>query len=342
VVADRQIKVGLVGCGGIGREHLKVWQDVSGGKVVAVCDVSEESAGKAAQTCGADAYTDLAEMLDKADIDAVDICTLSGLHAQQGIMALAAGKHVMLEKPIDIDIKKVDKLLDMADKSGLVVGCIFNNRAGAEIRKAKQLIDEGALGRIISGSAYVKWWREQGYYDSADWRGTWALDGGCFSNQAIHAIDQLCWMCGPVKEVNSCHVETAMHDMEAEDFGVAMVTFESGAHGVIEATTCCYPGMEMKTEIFGTKGSAVFEASKVTAFDVRGQDINLVSQSEHEGSGRSDPLAIGFAGHAAQLKDFVECIRQGREPMVGGREARVAVDALTKMYNKAGITKLGT
>ena len=341
-MTDRDIKVGLVGCGGIGGEHLKVWQNISGGKVVAVCDVSGENARNASQTCGARAYTDLAEMLERADIDAVDICTLSGLHAQQGMMALAAGKHVMLEKPIDIDINKVDKLLDMGDKTGLVVACIFNNRVGTEIRRAKQLIDEGALGRIISGSTYIKWWRGQDYYDSADWRGTWALDCGCFSNQGIHAIDQLCWMCGPVKEVEFCHIETAMHDMEAEDFGIAVVTFESGARGVIEATTCCYPGMQMKTEIFGTKGSAVFEGDKVTTFDVRDRDIDLVSEHKEESDGRSDPLAIGLAGHAAQLLDFVECIKDGREPMVSGREARVAVDALTKIYNKAGIAKLGT
>ncbi|MGB9619898.1 MAG: Gfo/Idh/MocA family protein, partial [Armatimonadota bacterium] len=235
-----------------------------------------------------------------------------------------------------------DKLLEMADRSGLVLASIFNNRAGKEIRRANQLIREGALGRLISGSTYIKWWRAQSYYDKDAWRGTWALDGGCLSNQGIHAIDQLCWMCGPVKEVNYCHIETAMHRMEAEDFAVAALTFESGARGVIEATTCCYPGMSIRTEVFGTNGSAVFEGSRVVSFEVQDGKVDLGEQTAAKADGRSDPLAIGLEGHMAQLTDFVNCIRTGAQPIVPGREARVAVDALTKLYNAAGITKLGT
>ena len=309
---------------------------------MAVCDIIEERAKAASEECGGEVFTDMAEMLAKAEIDAVDICTFSGLHAEQAMMAIQAGKHVMVEKPIDIDIKKVDKLLEVADKSGLILGCIFNNRAAAEIRKANELIQQGKLGKLISGSTYIKWWRAQSYYDSAEWRGTWTLDGGVFSNQGIHAIDQLVWMCGPVKEVNFCHIETAMHKMEAEDVGIALLTFESGAHGVIEATTSCYPGMSMKTEIYGTKGSATFEGSSVVEFKSRDGEIDLASQDAAKSDGRSDPLAIGMEGHSAQLLDFVNCIRDGSQPLVTGREARVAVDALTKLYAKAGAPKLGT
>lgn len=342
-MSDKEIRIGFVGCGGIGGHHLKVWKDTPGAKVVAFCDIRRERAEKAAEGFGGgEIYTDMAEMLEKADIDAVDICTPSGLHAQQGIMALNAGKHVMVEKPIDIDIKKVDELIATADKTGLVLACIFQNRISPEIQKAHQLISEGKIGRIISGSTYIKWWRGQEYYDSDTWRGTWSLDGGCFSNQGIHAIDQLCWMCGPVKEVNFCHIETAMHKMEAEDVGIALLTFENGAHGVIEATTCCYPGMGMRTEIYGTKGSAQFEGSRVTQFKVQGEEIDLTQSEAEATDGRSDPMAIGLGGHAAQLLDFVNCIRDGGTTMVDGRAARVAVDALTKLYNKAGVTKLGT
>lgn len=341
-MTDTELKIGFVGCGGIGNEHLKLWQQTPGAKVVAVCDIVPEKAQKASETYGGQAFTDMAEMLDKVDVDAVDICTYSGIHADQGLMAVEAGKHVLVEKPIDIDIKKVDALIEAADKHGLVLACIFQNRIGSEILKAKELIDEGVLGKIISGSAYIKWWRAQSYYDSADWRGTWALDGGVFSNQGVHSIDQLCWICGPVKQVDSCHIQTAMHDMEAEDVGIAALTFESGAHGVIEATTCCYPGMGMKTEIYGTKGSAAFEGSKVATFKVRGEEVELSTEQLDETDGRSDPLAIGMVGHSAQLADFVKCVKQGGEPLVTGRSARLAVDTLTKIYNKAGIARLGT
>jgi len=341
-MAADEIRIGFVGCGGIGNHHLKVWQQTPGAKLVAVCDIVPERAQKAAETYGGEPFTDLAEMLDKVEFDAADICTFSGVHAENAMMCIQAGKHVMVEKPIDLDVKKVDKLLDMADASGLVLACIFNNRVGAEIRRANQLIQEGALGKLISGSTYIKWWRAQSYYDSDAWRGTWALDGGCLSNQGIHAIDQLCWMCGPVKEVNYSHIETAMHKMEAEDVGMVILTFENGAHGVIEGTTCCYPGMGMKTEVFGTKGSALFESNRVTKFEVQGEKIDLSSQEAQKADGRSDPLAIGLEGHAAQLLDFVNCIREGTQPLVTGREARVAVDALTKIYQRAGVPKIGT
>jgi len=341
---SEKVRIGFVGCGGIGGHHLKIWSAMEDAEITAVCDIVEEKARKASETYGGEVFTDMEEMLEKAEIDAVDICTWSGLHAEQAMMAIQAGKHVVVEKPIDIDIKKVDKLLELADKSDVVLTCIFQNRMGKEIQKAKQLIDEGALGRLITGSTYIKWWRAQSYYDQDAWRGTWKYDGGCFSNQGIHAIDQLCWMCGPVEEVNYCHIETAAHEMEAEDFGLAMVKFENGAVGVIEATTCCYPGLGMRTEIYGTRGSAVFEGSKVKLFKVQDEEIDLSGEQEQveQTDGRSDPLAIGLGGHEAQLVDFVNCIKTGKQPLVTGREARVAVDCLTKLYNKAGITKLGT
>lgn len=342
-MGDDVVRIGFVGCGGIGGAHLGIWEKTPGAKVVAVCDLVPERAQAASERMGgAEVFTDMAEMLEKADIDAVDICTYSGYHAQQAMMALNAGKHVMVEKPIDIDIKKVDQLLEMADKTGLILACIFNNRISPEIQKAHQLIQDGKLGRIISASVYIKWWRGQDYYDSGEWRGTWALDGGCFSNQGIHAIDQVCWMCGPVKEVNYCHIETAMHEMEAEDFGIAALNYENGAHGVIEATTCCYPGSSLKTEIFGTNGSAVFEGSRVVSFKVRDEEIDLSTKDEKAGDGSSDPLSIGLGGHAAQLYDFVQCIKNGTQPLVSGRSARMAVEVLTMMYNKAGVTKIGT
>lgn len=341
-MADTEVKLGLVGCGGIGNYHLDAWKQTPGVRIVAVCDIELDRAQKASEKYGGESYTDMAEMLKKADIDAVDICTFSGIHAEQGLMAIEAGKHVLVEKPIDIDIKKVDKLLDAADKSGLVLACIFQNRISPEIQRAKQLIDEGKLGKLISGSTYIKWWRGQDYYDADAWRGTWALDGGCFSNQGVHAIDQLCWLCGPVKEVNACHIETAMHKMEAEDFGVAAVTFENGAHGVIEATTCCFGGLGMRTEVFGDKGSAAFDGNRVVSFKVQGEEIELATQTDESTDGRSDPMAIGLAGHEAQFADFIKCINEGGEPLVSGRSARLAVDTLTKLYNKAGITKLGT
>ena len=342
-VSDNDLRIGFVGCGGIGSHHLKLWQKTAGAKVVAFCDNQPERADKAAEEYGGKAYYDLDVMLREADIEAVDVCTPSGLHADQSIAALQAGKHVLTEKPIDIDLVKIDKLIDIADNSGLKLACIFQSRFSPEIQRAHQLIMDGKLGRIISCSTYVKWYRAQDYYSSDAWRGTWALDGGVLGNQGIHSLDQFVWMAGPVAEVEYAHIETIEREIEAETFALAVCRFESGARGVVEATTNAYPGFGQRTEIFGTKGSAGFDGSQVVSFKIRDEEIDLTSKEEKDGDASTDPMALGLGGHQAQMLDFVLAIKHDRPVLCTGRDARVAVDCLNKIYNKAGIPKkLGT
>jgi predicted dehydrogenase len=343
-VAENVTTIGFVGCGGIGMHHLKIWQQIEQAKVVAVCDIIPERARKAAEMTGATPYTDMAEMLRSERFDAVDICTPSGLHAQQGIMAMEAGRHVLVEKPIDIDLAKIDRLIELADRTGLKLACIFQYRFSPQIQKANRLIREGKLGRIISCSTDVKWWRAQEYYSADAWRGTYALDGGVLGNQGIHSLDQLTWMAGPVAEVEYAHLDTIDRQIEAETFAIAVVRFESGARGVIEATTNCYPGMPTRTQIFGTKGSAEFDGHTVVKFSVPVEEIELETREEgQETDGRSDPMAIGLAGHHAQMLDFVLAIQEDRPVLCDGRSARVPVDCLNKIYRKAGVRqKIGT
>ena len=335
------VRIGLVGYGVIGIYHLDLWADVTGAKVVAVCDVIPERAKEAAEKFGAKAYTDYAEMIADAKLDAVDICTPSGMHAEQGILAAERGLHVLTEKPIDIDLAKVDRLIETADRAKVKLACIFQYRVGPEARLAKKLIDAGKLGRLLSCSAYVKWWRDQDYYETGAWRGTWALDGGVLSNQAVHSVDQMCYFCGPVADAEYAYVKTVARKIEAEDFAIAVVSFENGAKGVVEATTCAYPGVTTRTEIIGEKGSAWFEGPNVKSFEVLGEEIDITSESA-KADGRGDAKDIGLTGHAFQLQDFADAIREGREPFVTGRDARLAVDALTKIYRKAGAPRLGT
>ncbi|MCC6485387.1 MAG: Gfo/Idh/MocA family oxidoreductase [Armatimonadetes bacterium] len=340
-MADSDVRIGFVGCGGIGNEHLKIWQRTPGAKVVAVCDVVPERAAKAAELYSAEAFTDLTEMLKKADIEAVDICTPSGLHAEQSTEALEAGKHALTEKPIDINLDRIDKLIATADRTGLKLACIFQYRFSPEIQRAHQLIQGGRLGRLISGSTYIKWFRAQSYYSADDWRGTYRLDGGVLGNQGIHSLDQLCWMAGPVAEVDYAYIETIERDIEAETFAIAVCRFESGARGVVEGTTNCFPGFGTRTEIFGTKGSASFDGNTVTSFRIEGEEIDLTTKQDKDGDASSDPLALGLGGHAAQMLDFVQAIRQDRDVLCSGRDARVAVDCLNKIYQKAGAPPLG-
>lgn len=340
-MSDSDLRIGFVGCGGIGNHHLKLWQTTPGARVVAVCDNKPERAQKAAEEYGAEPFTDIAEMLKKADIEAVDICTPSGMHAEQGIASLEAGKHVLTEKPVDINLDRIDRLIETADRTGLKLACIFQYRFSPEIQKAHQLIQDGRLGRILSCSTYVKWFRAQSYYSADDWRGTWRLDGGVLSNQGIHSLDQLCWMAGPVAEVEYAYIDTIERDIQAETFAVAVCRFESGARGVVEGTTNAFPGFGTRTEIFGTKGSASFDSNRVVSFRIEGEEVDLASKDEKEGDASSDPMALGLGGHAAQMLDFVQSVRQDRPVLCSGRDARVAVDCLNKIYRKAGAPPLG-
>ncbi len=341
-MSDGDLRIGFVGCGGIGNHHLKVWESIPGAKVVAVCDNQPERAARAGEEHGAEVFTDMVEMLARADVEAVDICTPSGLHAEQGIAALESGRHVLVEKPIDIDLAKIDRLIDTADARNLKLSCIFQYRFSPEIQEARRQIQDGRLGRLLSCSTYVKWFRKQDYYSADAWRGTWALDGGCLANQGVHSLDQMTWMAGPVAEVEYAHIETIERDIEAETFGIAVVRFENGARGVVEGTTNCYPGFPTRTQIFGTKGSAEFDGNTVKSFKVEGEEIDLASTKPKDGDASSDPMALGLGGHAAQMVDFVQAIRTGRPVLCDGRSARVPVDCLNKIYRKAGVTgKIG-
>ena len=338
------LRIGVVGCGAMGQGHIGVWESVAGATVAAVCDADQARVTDTSDRIGARPFNDLDQMLSSGLIDTVDICTPSGMHADQGIAAARAGKHVLCEKPLDLNIDKVDRMIDECTRAGVTLGCVFQRRT---YRGAQQVVDairHGKMGQLLSCSAYLKWWRPQSYYGSGGWRGTWALDGGVLANQAIHAIDHLCWLAGPVAEVEYACVETRAHEMQAEDFAIAVLRFESGARGMIEGTTCCSPDLCSRVEVFGTKGSAQFDDATVRKYGLNGVDLlNTLDQVDEVIGGGSVPMAISMRGHSIILTDFVEAVATGREPMIPGREARMSVDALNKIYRKAfPDIKLGT
>ncbi len=330
-----ELRVGVVGVGAMGQAHLDVWAGTRGAVIAAVCDGNAARAVEVGTRFQAQPFTELDAMLDSGAVHAVDICTPSGLHADQGIAAARRGLHVLVEKPLDLNIEKVDRLIAECKSRGLTLGCIFQRRTYRGAQQVAQWVQEGAFGDILSCSAYVKWHRPQSYYDSADWRGTWALDGGVLANQAIHALDHLCWLAGPIAEVEYAHLST-QHDMEAEDFAVAVLRFESGARGVIEATTCCSPDLCSRIEMFGTLGSVAFDDATVVKLGLNGEDrMGALEQENERIGGGSLPMAISMKGHTILIQDFVDAIRDNRPPMVLASEARKSVDALNKIYAKA-------
>jgi predicted dehydrogenase len=319
----------------MGQGHLEVWAQTRDATVAAVCDGNEQRAAETARRFSGRPFTDLDSMLDSGLIDAVDICTPSGLHADQGIAAARRGLHVLVEKPLDLNIAKVDRLIAECESRGLTLGCIFQRRTYRGAQQVARMVRGGDFGDVLSCSAYLKWYRAQSYYDSAGWRGTWALDGGVLANQAIHAIDHLCWLAGPVAEVEFAHLSTT-HAMEAEDFAIAVLRFESGARGVIEATTCCSPDLCSRVELFGTKGSVAFEDATVVKLGLNGEDrLATIEQEAERIGGGSVPMAISMRGHAVLIQDFVVAVRERREPMIPATEARMSVDALNKIYARA-------
>ena len=341
---DEPLRVGLVGCGGMGNEHLKIIARIPHARLIGVCDHREPRARRMSAQHNVPCWLDYERFLDEARPQAVHICSPSGLHAEQGIAAAERGIHVLCEKPLDIDLAKVDRLIAACDRHDVRLGCIFQRRMSRAAQIVQRSIAEGRMGRILSCSVSVKWWRSQVYYDKDDWRGTWALDGGALANQGIHSLDQMVWMAGPVAEVEYAHLETANHRIEAEDFALAVVRFESGARGTLEATTCCHPDLATRLEIYGTNGSAALDDARVSRYGLDGKD--LLDTLEDRGmltGGGSDLWAISLGGHEAQIEDFYGAVREHRPPQVEGREARAAVDLLTKIYAKAfPDQKLGT
>jgi len=330
------LRVGLVGCGAMGNEHLKIVHDLPGVKLVGVCDDREERAVRMGDQHKVPHWNNFERFLDESRAQALHICSPTGLHAMQGIAAAEKGMHILCEKPLDIDISKVDRLIQACRHNHVTLGCILQRRTVRAAQIVQQSVAQGRMGRIISCSVSVKWWRTQDYYDKDPWRGTWSLDGGVLANQGIHLLDQMVWLAGPVEAVEYAHLETSNHDMEAEDFAIAVVRFRSGARGTIEATTCCAPDLSARLEIYGTRGSAAFEDSCLRRYGIDGLDMmpTLDDTGRFTGGG-DDPMGINLTGHRIQIEDFYRSVQECRSPMVDGNEARLSIDLLTKIYEFA-------
>jgi UDP-N-acetyl-2-amino-2-deoxyglucuronate dehydrogenase len=333
---------GIVGCGMISSFHAKALADVRGAKLVACFDTRAESAEKFAAANRCKAYTNLDKMLADPEVGAVTIATPSGAHMEPAVAAARAGKHVIVEKPLEITLKKCDRMIEACDKAGVKLAAIFPSRFHDASLKLKRAIDAGRFGRLTLGDSYVKWFRTQAYYDSGAWRGTWALDGGgALMNQAIHSVDLLTWLMGPVVEIQAQAATLAHERIEVEDTVVATLRFENGALGVLEATTAAYPGYLKRIEIHGSDGTAVLEEEDLKSWDfvkLRKDDKAIHDQMlklKSVGGGASDPSAIGHHGHAKQFADFVDAIRKDRPPAVDGREGRRSVEIILGVYKAA-------
>jgi predicted dehydrogenase len=328
----------IIGCGVIAPWHARSVVNVPEAELIAVCDVIEEKAQKLAEEFGAqNVYTDYRKMLERDDIEIISVCTPSGMHADMAIEAARAGKHVMTEKPIDIRLEKIDQLIRVCKRRKVKLACIFQRRASTLWQRVKRTVEDGRIGRMVLSSAYLKYFRSQEYYDSAGWRGTWALDGGgALMNQGVHMIDLLRWIMGPIDTIFA-FADHLARNIEVEDTAVASIRFKSGALGTLEGTTSIIPGMNHRMELHGDKGTILINGETITHWDVPGEDKEEVAKEMEDrvGNSSSDPTAISTHGHQVQIADLIAAVREGRDPMVSGAEARNAVEMILAIYRSA-------
>ena len=304
---------GIVGCGMIAEFHARAIAEIPEAQLVAAFSRSSANGAKIAalSTGECSIYDDLDAMLAHPGLDVVCVCTPSGAHLEPALQAAKAGKHVVVEKPLEITVPRCDAIIRACDEAGVRLCAIFPSRFSPANQALKAAIDSGRFGRLTLGDTSVKWWRTQDYYDSGQWRGTWDLDGGgALMNQAIHNVDLLQWLMGEVDSVQAMTALLVHERIEVEDTAVAALRFQSGALGVIEASTGAFPGLLKRTEIHGENGSARVEQDDVTLWtfrDERPGDLRDGSPSRGASTGgAADPKAISHAGHRDQLDGFPE------------------------------------
>lgn len=334
------IRVGLIGGGNISATHARAANAIPGASVVAIYGTNHAKVNRLSQGYSAQPYTDFEAFLNHGSLDMVAIGSPSGLHATQGIAAAKRGLHVLTEKPIDVSTQRADELIAAAEKSGVKLGVFFQDRCKPDIRRMKQWIDDGVLGKVLLADARVKWYRPPEYYSDSKWRGTLTLDGGgALINQAVHTVDLLLWMLGDVADVQAS-TANLLHKIEAEDTALALLKFESGATALLQATTAAFPGYPRRLEITGTEGTVILEQDRVIAVDLKNPREGVTaSRATDDLEDTASPVVTDFQGHQAVFEDFIRAIKENGTPMCDGREARRSVALIEEIYRVAGKSK---
>lgn len=339
-MAATPLGFGIVGTGMIAGYHAQAIAHATGSKLVGVTSRSETSVQAFKQKHGVPfATTRLDELLARPDIQVICVTTPSGAHLEPALAAIKAGKHVVIEKPLETTTARADQIIAAAEAAGVRLAPIFQARFGVGAQTIKAAIDAGRFGRLVLASAYVKWYRTAEYYSG--WKGTLALDGGgAVINQSIHGLDLLQWFAGLPAEVFSWNTRRVHTRIEAEDTACASLRYPDGALGAIEATTATWPGWSRRIEICGEHGSVSLEDDHIARWDFAkaepGDDAIRTAKLDNTlGSGAGAPNAISFAGHQRQIQDLVDAIRDHRPLAIDGREGRKAVALVNALYDSA-------
>lgn len=326
----------LVGAGRIAQRHAAIVAGgaVDGARLVGVCDVKADRARELGDKHGVPWFEDMHEMIAAldADIDVLTVLTESGLHARHVIDLAPYGRPIVVEKPMALTLDDADEMIRACDEAGVKLFVVKQNRYNVPVQRAREALEAGRFGKIVMGTVRVRWCRDQRYYDQDPWRGTWALDGGVFANQASHHIDLLEWMLGEPETVYA-RSRRALVDIEAEDTGVAIITFRSGAIGVIEATTASRPkDLEGSLSILGETGTVEIGGFAVNEMKIWQFAQPEASDAEVLTSARENPPDVYGFGHVAYLRHVVDVIRNGTPSLVDGLEGRKSLELISAMY----------
>ena len=326
----KEVKFGILGLGR-GRKAAQQAAQTAGANLVCVCDLQEEKVKSTAQELDCDWTTSYDQMLERDDIDAIGVYTSSGTHADLAMQAIESGKHVFVTKPMDINLAKCDRLIELAKRANLVLAVDFVRRYRKIDHQIRMAIASGLIGNVILGDLRMKWYRAQSYYDGGwppGWRSHSRTEGGSAANQGVHSIDQLQWFLGAVKTVQG-QSSTFNHQIETEDCSVGILTFESGAFGVIQTTTCSYPSLGTTLQINGSKGTITMDKSGEIELLIAGKENMTVDQIE---------IDVDLPSNV--IEDMVGAVTEGRPVIVDGEEGRKSVQIFTAIYESSRTGKI--
>lgn len=324
---------------GVGKSHVRAAAASERADLIAICDLIPEKLEKMLEEVpGTLTYTDFDEMLKNPDIDIVSICVPSGNHADLAVRALEAGKHVLVEKPIDITVEAAMRIEEARVRTGKKVGVIHQNRNNADMEPIMDAVRSGRIGNIFYGDFEVKWYRTQKYYDEGGWRGTWEMDGGgSLMNQAVHTVDLMQWIMGDVKSVTS-KVGIYNHKIDTEDFTASLIEFKNGSVATFVSTTCAYPGLNTGIKVYGTKGSIEANGDALQAWKfedaAEGEEEEMLKKyAGNSAAAALDPTLC--TGHASMVEDMVAAVLDDRDPQILPMEAIKSVRIVNAVYESA-------
>ncbi len=334
-----RIGFGIVGLGNVARTHAYALGKSENCFLRAVYSPDGDKCDRYRMEYGCEAYSDFSSFLSDEEVDVVLIATPSGLHEESALSSLRRGKHVLIEKPIEITEEKAERIIEEGKRQHRLVGGIFQNRFYDAAMLIKEALDKGRFGRVVLIEASFKWYRSQEYYDSGLWRGTKEIDGGgVLMNQGIHAVDLLQWYGGDILSVSGLTATLTHTGIDVEDNAAAVVRFRSGALGIINGSTSIYPGFSRRIEVCGSEGSAVMEDEALTVWSFREEterDNEIRRRYSHVDTSGSSTSAtsLNWLGHMRQFDDFALSIQEGREPLITGEEALKSVKLINAIYS---------